>query len=137
MPVCLRKRNPIVAKRSGNFSLLDKPVVAILELNETVPTFTEVCCRRVDTSVVAHALLGASADAVGWPKTVSADPDVSLVSSRLIRTELTRVLRREGLPVELRDVIMDHRLDLVPLRSSRVLRRLRGERAEQQSSRSK
>jgi len=68
----------------------------------------------VDTSVAAHALLGARTEAAAWFSTVSSDPDVSLVSSRLIRTELTRVLRREGLPVDLRDVIVD-RLDLVPL----------------------
>lgn len=68
----------------------------------------------LDTSVAAHALLGASPHASEWLSTVSADSDVSLVSSRLIRTELTRVLRRQGLPVDLRDVIVD-RLDLIPL----------------------
>ena len=68
----------------------------------------------VDTSVAAHALLGVSTTAAEWFSAVSADPDATIVSSRLIRTELTRVLRREGLPVDLRDVIVD-RLDLVPL----------------------
>lgn len=68
----------------------------------------------IDTSVAAHALLAASSTATEWFSDVSADAEVTLVSSRLIRTELTRVLRREGLPVDLRDVIVD-RLDLVPL----------------------
>lgn len=38
----------------------------------------------------------------------------AVVSSRILRTELTRVLRREGLPVALRDEILDV-LALVPL----------------------
>lgn len=68
----------------------------------------------LDSSVALHALLGVTPSAGRWLERVSADPDARLISSRLIRTELTRVLRREGLPVELRDVIVD-RLELVPL----------------------
>lgn len=45
---------------------------------------------------------------------MSADPQHELVSSRLLRTELTRVLRREQLPVALRDEILDV-LMLVPV----------------------
>lgn len=37
-----------------------------------------------------------------------------MVSSRILRTELTRVLRREGLPVNRRDEVLDV-LSLVPL----------------------
>lgn len=37
-----------------------------------------------------------------------------VVSSRILRTELTRVLRREGLPVRLRDEVLDA-LSLVPI----------------------
>lgn len=68
----------------------------------------------LDTSVAAHALLRTSRNAVRWLEEISVDVTVSLIGSRLIRTELTRVLRREGLPVGLRSAILD-RLDLVPL----------------------
>ncbi|GAA1418967.1 PIN domain-containing protein [Agrococcus citreus] len=68
----------------------------------------------LDSSVALHALLGVTPAAGRWLEEVSSDPDVTLISSRLIRTELTRVLRRERLPVELRDAIVD-RLELVPL----------------------
>ena len=37
-----------------------------------------------------------------------------VVSSRILRTELTRVLRREGLPVRQRDEVLDV-LSLVPI----------------------
>lgn len=68
----------------------------------------------LDSSVALHALLGVTPAAGAWIERVSADGDVTLLSSRLIRTEITRVLRRERLPVELRDAIVD-RLELVPL----------------------
>ncbi|MFA4840811.1 MAG: type II toxin-antitoxin system VapC family toxin [Agrococcus sp.] len=68
----------------------------------------------LDSSVALHALLGVTPAAARWMEDVSGDPDVTLISSRLIRTELTRVLRREQLPVGLRDAIVD-RLELVPL----------------------
>lgn len=68
----------------------------------------------LDSSVVLHALLRTSPAAAAWIEQTSGDPDTVLVSSRLLRTEVTRVLRREGLPVEFRDAIMD-RLDIVPV----------------------
>lgn len=60
----------------------------------------------LDTSVALHALLGHS-PAAAWIDQVSADDRHQLVSSRLLRTELTRVLRREGLPVHRRDEVLD------------------------------
>jgi len=44
----------------------------------------------------------------------TADERHQVVSSRILRTELTRVLRREGLPVNRRDDILDV-LSLVPI----------------------
>ncbi|WP_436697557.1 type II toxin-antitoxin system VapC family toxin [Nocardioides sp. BYT-33-1] len=61
----------------------------------------------LDTSIAVHALLGTPA-AEAWFDTVTADPDDLVVSSRLLRTELTRVLRREGIPVRERDAVLDH-----------------------------
>lgn len=68
----------------------------------------------LDTSVAVHALFGHSPKAAEWIDTVSADPSHQLVSSRLLRTELTRVLRREGLPVTRREELLDA-LALVPV----------------------
>ncbi|WP_022881990.1 type II toxin-antitoxin system VapC family toxin [Gryllotalpicola ginsengisoli] len=68
----------------------------------------------LDTSVALRALLGHSSSAAEWIDRVSADPEHDLISSRLLRTELTRVLRREQLPVTLRDEILDV-LALVPV----------------------
>jgi predicted nucleic acid-binding protein len=61
----------------------------------------------VDTSVALRALLGHSRSAAEWIDAVSAGGSDALVSSRLLRTELTRVLRREDLPVRLRDEVLD------------------------------
>jgi len=68
----------------------------------------------LDTSVALRALLGHSPSAAEWLDTISRDEQTTLVSSRLLRTELTRVLRREGLPVSLRDHILDV-MTIVPL----------------------
>lgn len=68
----------------------------------------------LDTSVVARALLGHSDAAAAWIDDISADEAHTLLSSRVLRTELTRVLRREGLPVSLRDEVLAS-LHLVPL----------------------
>lgn len=65
----------------------------------------------LDTSVALRALLGHSPSAAAWIDQVTAEHTV--VSSRILRTELTRVLRREGLPVTLRNEILDV-LALVP-----------------------
>ncbi len=61
----------------------------------------------LDTSVAVHALLG-SAAAETWFDDVTGVVEHRLVSSRILRTELTRVLRREGLPVVRRDEVLDH-----------------------------
>jgi predicted nucleic acid-binding protein len=68
----------------------------------------------LDTSVALLALLGHSPSAAEWIDTVSAAPEHELVTSRLLRTELTRVLRRERLPISLRDEILDV-LSLIPV----------------------
>jgi predicted nucleic acid-binding protein len=68
----------------------------------------------LDSSVALRALLGHSPSAAQWIDQVSSDPAHLLVSSRLLRTELTRVLRREQLPVRLRDEVLDV-LSLIPM----------------------
>lgn len=68
----------------------------------------------LDTSVALRALLGHSDSAATWLDQATADPAHTVVSSRILRTELTRVLRREGLAVALRDEILDV-LSLVPV----------------------
>ncbi|WP_299057310.1 PIN domain-containing protein [uncultured Nocardioides sp.] len=72
---------------------------------------------HLDSSVALRALLGHSRSAALWIDEVSADDRHELTSSRLLRTELTRVLRREGLPVSLRDEVLDV-VSLVPLTES-------------------
>lgn len=68
----------------------------------------------LDTSVAVRALLRHSPLAAAWIDGVTAAEDHVVVSSRILQTELTRVLRREGLPVKRRDEILDV-LTLVPL----------------------
>lgn len=68
----------------------------------------------LETSVALRALLGHSPSAAAWIDETSGDDQHMLVSSRILRTELTRVLRREGLPVALRDELLDV-LALVPV----------------------
>lgn len=68
----------------------------------------------LDTSVALRALLGHSPSAAAWIDQVTADDEHIVVSSRILRTELTRVLRREGLPVIRRDEVLDV-LSLVPV----------------------
>lgn len=62
----------------------------------------------LDSSVAARILLGHSPEAATWFDAATEDPDSSVISSRLLRTELTRVLRREKLPVQRRDAIIDY-----------------------------
>lgn len=68
----------------------------------------------LDTSVALRALLGHSPSAAAWIDDVSGDPTHELVTSRLLQTELTRVLRRERLPVSLRNEVLDV-LDILPI----------------------
>lgn len=51
--------------------------------------------------------MGHSPSAASWIDQVTADDRHLVVSSRILRTEVTRVLRREGLPVNRRDEILD------------------------------
>jgi predicted nucleic acid-binding protein len=67
----------------------------------------------LDTSIAVAVLLG-DTDAEEWIDAITADPTHALVSSRLLQTELTRVLRREGRPPVERDLILGH-VDTVPL----------------------
>ncbi|WP_217696705.1 PIN domain-containing protein [Mycobacterium sp. GA-1841] len=62
----------------------------------------------LDSSVAVRILLGHSMPAAAWFDTATGDPETSVISSRLLRTELTRVLRREGLPVQRRDALLDY-----------------------------
>ena len=59
----------------------------------------------LDTSVAVHVLEG-DVPAMEWFDAATADADV--VSSRLLQTELTRVLRRERRPVLDREALLDH-----------------------------
>ena len=68
----------------------------------------------LDTSVALRALLGHSPSAASWIDETTSDSDHLVVSSRILQTELTRVLRREALPVNRRDEILDV-LTLVPV----------------------
>lgn len=61
----------------------------------------------LDTSVAVHALRGTPA-AERWFDAVVARSGSALVSSRILQTELTRVLRRDGLPVSTRELILQH-----------------------------
>ena len=62
----------------------------------------------LESSVAVRIVLGHSPSAAPWFDTATGDPEVSVISSRLLRTELTRVLRREGLPVRRRDALLDY-----------------------------
>ena len=59
----------------------------------------------LDTSVAVHALRG-TPQAESWFDDVAASGEDTLVSSRLLQTELTRVLRRDALPVQHREDLL-------------------------------
>jgi len=59
-------------------------------------------------------MLGHSVSAARWFDRTTGKADDRLVSSRILRTEITRVLRRESLPVSDRDHILDY-VDTIPL----------------------
>lgn len=59
----------------------------------------------LDTSVAVHALLGTRSAEEWFDATTGAG---RLISSRILKTELTRVLRREEWPVLKRDEVLDH-----------------------------
>lgn len=68
----------------------------------------------LDASVALRVILGHSPAAATWIDTVNADPDWAIIASRLLKTEITRVLRREQLPVSRRDALLDY-VRLIPI----------------------
>lgn len=62
----------------------------------------------LDSSVAVRVILGHAPQAAAWIDRLNADPDRSLVASRLLKTEITRVLRRERIAVTVRDELLDH-----------------------------
>ena len=71
----------------------------------------------LDSSVAVRILLGHSPEAAAWFDATTGSEDDHILASRLLRTELTRVLRREGLPVADRAQVLDY-LDTVHLASA-------------------
>lgn len=74
----------------------------------------------LDSSIAVRALLGHSAQAAEWLEAVDGSDDAELVSSRILRTEITRVLRREGVPVIERDRLLVG-VSLIPLTEAILL----------------
>jgi predicted nucleic acid-binding protein len=68
----------------------------------------------LDASVALRVVLGHSPAAAIWIDAVNDDPDQGIIASRLLKTEITRVLRREGLPVSRRDQLLDY-VQLIPI----------------------
>ncbi|MET9327810.1 type II toxin-antitoxin system VapC family toxin [Tsukamurella sp. NPDC003166] len=60
----------------------------------------------LDTSVAVHGLLF-NVGAEAWLDATAGDGEHTLASSRILQTELTRVLRRDGEPVSRRHEILD------------------------------
>jgi len=77
----------------------------------------------LDSSVAAHILDGRR-EAATWFEGAVEDDEVMLISSRILRLELTRFLRRDGRPLSLRDAILN-RVNSVPL-TERVVQRAEG-----------
>lgn len=68
----------------------------------------------LDSSVGLRILLGHSPAAARWFDATAGSAEDGVVSSRLLRTEMTRALRRVGEPIERRSVVLDH-LDTLPI----------------------
>ncbi|MBX7432562.1 type II toxin-antitoxin system VapC family toxin [Mycobacterium sp. Y57] len=62
----------------------------------------------LDSSVAVRIMLGHSGSAAQWFDSTTGQDGERVVSSRILRTEITRVLRSEGLPVADRDQILDY-----------------------------
>jgi uncharacterized protein len=73
-----------------------------------------VTYHYLDSSVAVRIMLGHSASAAQWFDSTTGRDDDRVVSSRILRTEITRVLRRESLRVADRDQILDY-IDTIPL----------------------
>lgn len=65
-----------------------------------------------DTSVLGRVMLRHSSRAVRWFEDAAEAHE--LVSSRLLKTELTRLARREGVPFAERDEVLDF-IGLIPM----------------------
>ncbi|WP_245554962.1 type II toxin-antitoxin system VapC family toxin [Nesterenkonia alba] len=68
----------------------------------------------LDTSVALRILLGDSPAAALWFEDAVESPADSVISSRVLRTEMTRALRRLRQPIDRRSQILDF-VGLVPL----------------------
>jgi uncharacterized protein len=68
----------------------------------------------LDSSVAVRIILAHSTSAAQWFDSMTGRDDHRVVSSRILRTEITRVLRRENLRVADRDQILDY-IDTIPL----------------------
>ncbi|MGY6500402.1 MAG: type II toxin-antitoxin system VapC family toxin [Acidimicrobiales bacterium] len=68
----------------------------------------------LDSSVGLRIILGQSPSSAAWFDRATGDDTSMVVSSRLLRTEITRVLRREGLPVGRRDTLLSY-IGTIPL----------------------
>ncbi|GAB06244.1 PIN domain-containing protein [Gordonia amarae] len=62
----------------------------------------------LDTSMAVKILFGDSPSAQGWFDDTVENASHRIISSRLLQTQLTRVLRREGHDVRERDLILDY-----------------------------
>lgn len=62
----------------------------------------------LDSSVGLRVLLGHSPSAAGWLDETTGSSDNRVSSSRVLRTEMTRALRRPDQPVERRTAVLDH-----------------------------
>lgn len=68
----------------------------------------------LDSSVGIRILLGQSPAAARWFDSVTRSPVDQAMSSRILRTEMTRALRRLGEPLERRNDVLDY-VATVPL----------------------
>lgn len=68
----------------------------------------------LDSSVAVRIVLGHSPEAAAWFDDATAGAETTVVSSRLLRTELTRVLRRENRSIAERDQVLDY-VGTIPL----------------------
>lgn len=66
----------------------------------------------VDTSVLGRAVLRQPRSAVAWFESAVEAHD--LISSRLLKTEMTRLVRREGMAITERDEVLDF-IAMVPV----------------------
>lgn len=67
----------------------------------------------LDTSVAVRIMYGQSPAAARWFDRETGNEGSAVLASRLLKTELTRVLRRDELPVQRRDALLDY-LHVIP-----------------------